>query len=117
MGASDQANLALKMFCPTNEAIADDKGIPGAYVRRPKKTLAQLMGHVEAAMKATRAYSAGEYISVGGTLYKATTSIASDATLTAGTNVSAIAGGSTIHPAFMISNSEKDTLCFGKFSR
>ena len=115
MGASDQANLALKMFCPTNEAIADDKGIPGAYVRRPKKTLAQLMGHVETSMAATRAYTAGEYISVSGTLYKATTSIASGATLTAGTNVAAIAGGTTVHPAFMISNSEKASICFGKF--
>ena len=111
----DQTNVALKMFCPTNEAIADDKGIPGAYVRRPARTLAQLMGHVEAAMKATRAYSAGEYISVGTTLYKATASISNGANLTVGTNVEAVAAGTTTHPAFQISNSAKATLCFGKF--
>lgn len=111
----DQTAVAMKMVCPTNETIADDKGIPGAYVRRPSKTLAQLMGHVEAALTATRDYSPGEYISVAGVLYKATAAIASGATLTVGTNVAAIAGGATIHPAFKIGNSEKTSLLFGKF--
>lgn len=43
----------------------------------------------ESGMKASTAYSAGALIIVNGTLYKATTSIASGATLTVGTNVTA----------------------------
>lgn len=43
----------------------------------------------ESSMKASTAYSAGALIIVNGTLYKATTSIASGATLTVGTNVTA----------------------------
>lgn len=43
----------------------------------------------EEAMKATKAYSTGNLIIVNGTLYRATTSIANGATLTAGTNVTA----------------------------
>ena len=38
-------------------------------------------------MKATKAYTTGNLLIVNGTLYKATTSIANGATLTAGTNV------------------------------
>ncbi len=115
MAKFDNVALAVKAVYPTNEVVADDKGLPGVYVRRASKTLAALMGSPEASMKATKAYTAGQYISVAGVLYKATTSIASGATLTVGTNVAAIAGGSTIHPAFKISNSEKASLCFGKF--
>jgi len=115
MAKFDNVALAVKAVYPTNEVVTDDKGLPSIYVRRAKKTLGQLMGHVEAGMTASRAYTTGEYISVAGVLYKATTSITSGATLTVGTNIAAIAGGTTVHPAFMISNSEKDTLCFGKF--
>ena len=115
MAKFDNVDLAVKCVYPTNEVITDDKGLPGVYVRRPSKTLAQLLGSVEAAMKATKAYTSGQYISVAGVLYKATTSIASGANLTVGTNVAAITGGTTVHPAFMISNNEKASLLFGKF--
>lgn len=115
MAKFDNVALAVKAVYPTNEVVTDDKGLPGVYVRRASKTLAAIMGNPETSMKATKAYTAGQYISVAGVLYKATTAIASGATLTVGTNVAAIAGGSTIHPAFKISNSEKASLCFGKF--
>ena len=38
----DVAALALKMACPTNELIYDDKGMPSVMVRLPKKTYAEL---------------------------------------------------------------------------
>lgn len=38
----DLAALALKMACPTNEIIYDDKGMPSVMVKLPKKTYAEL---------------------------------------------------------------------------
>lgn len=43
MANFDLSNLALKMACPTNELIADDKGIPGVYVQRGRQILSYLI--------------------------------------------------------------------------
>ncbi len=39
----DLTGLALKMVCPTNKLITDDKGIPGVYVERPAMALSELL--------------------------------------------------------------------------
>lgn len=39
----DLSSIALSMVCPTNKLITDDKGLPGAYVYRPKKMLSELL--------------------------------------------------------------------------
>lgn len=39
----DYSKLALKMVCPTNELITDDKDLPGVYVQRPVMTLKELL--------------------------------------------------------------------------
>ena len=39
----DLSGIALSMVCPTNKLITDDKGLPGAYVYRPKKMLSELI--------------------------------------------------------------------------
>ena len=69
MANFDLSGLALKMICPTNELITDDKGLPSVYVRRASKTLKELLNTTN----------------------------------------------DTVHPAFMISNDQKPSLCFGKF--
>ena len=69
MANFDLSGLALKMVCPTNELITDDKGLPSVYVRRASKTLKELLNTTN----------------------------------------------DTVHPAFMISNDQKPSLCFGKF--
>ena len=38
----DLAALAVKMACPTNEVLYDDKGMPSVMVRLPKKTYKEL---------------------------------------------------------------------------
>lgn len=38
----DLVALAVKMACPTNEIIYDDKGLPSVMVKLPKKTYAEL---------------------------------------------------------------------------
>ena len=38
----DDANLAMKAICPSNELLYDDKGIPSVMVKIPKMTYAQL---------------------------------------------------------------------------
>ena len=43
MANFDLSGLALKMICPTNELITDDKGLPSVYVRRASKTLKELL--------------------------------------------------------------------------
>ena len=43
MANYDLSGLALKMVCPNNHLITDDKGLPGAYVYRGKKMLSELM--------------------------------------------------------------------------
>lgn len=43
MANYDLSALALKMVCPTNHLIMDDKGLPGAYVYRAKKMLSELL--------------------------------------------------------------------------
>lgn len=69
MANFDLSGLALKMICPTNELITDDKGLPSVFVRRASKTLKELL----------------------------------------------TTDNETVHPAFMISNDQKASLCFGKF--
>lgn len=43
MADFDLTRLAVKMVCPTNEVITDDKGMPGVYVQRNPRTLAELV--------------------------------------------------------------------------
>lgn len=60
-----------------------------AYIDQRINATRSMIAGVEAGMQATKAYSAGDLLIVGDTLYKATTSIASGATFTPGTNVTA----------------------------
>lgn len=39
----DLSKLAVKMVCPTNELLVDDKDLPGVYVRRASKKLSELL--------------------------------------------------------------------------
>ncbi len=43
MANFDLTGLALKMVCPTNKLIADDKGLPGVYVERAAQPLSALL--------------------------------------------------------------------------
>ncbi len=43
MADFDTTALAFKMVCPSNTLLTDDKGIPGAYVQRARRTLNQLL--------------------------------------------------------------------------
>lgn len=43
MADFDATALAFKMACPSNTLLTDDRGLPGAYVQRPRKTLADLI--------------------------------------------------------------------------
>lgn len=69
MANFDLTNLAVKMSCPTNEVIIDDKGMPSVYVRRTAQTLKALLKK----------------------------------------------GNDTIHPAFLVENDQKNSICIGKF--
>lgn len=66
---------------PTDQ-VAKLDGLPADF--------STLIAPTEKAMKATRAYTAKDLIIVNNQLYKATTSIANGATLTVGTNVTAV---------------------------
>ncbi len=50
MANFDLSGMALSMVCPTNKLITDDKGLPGAYVYRPKKMLSELMSGGDASI-------------------------------------------------------------------
>ncbi len=43
MADFDLTRLALKMVCPSNELLTDDKGIPGVYVQRAPRRLSELL--------------------------------------------------------------------------
>lgn len=43
MANFDLTGLALKMVCPTNKLITDDKGLPGVYVERAAQPLSALV--------------------------------------------------------------------------
>jgi len=43
MADFDLTRLAVKMVCPSNEVVTDDKGMPGIYVQRNPRTLAELV--------------------------------------------------------------------------
>lgn len=43
MADFDATALAFKMACPSNTLLMDDKGLPGAYVQRARKTLSELL--------------------------------------------------------------------------
>lgn len=59
----------------------------GLYLVEALNPIKEMLANREDTMKATRAYSAGDYIIVGDTFYRAATAIANGATLTPGTNV------------------------------
>ena len=50
MANFDLTGLALKMVCPTNHLLTDDKGLPGAYVYRGKKMLSELIAGGDASI-------------------------------------------------------------------
>ena len=43
MADFDLTRLALKMVCPSNELLTDDKGLPGVYVQRTPRRLNELL--------------------------------------------------------------------------
>lgn len=55
-----------------------------------------MISDVESSTTATRAYSVGEYLSIGNTLYKVTQAISSGGTITPGTNVTATTVGTEL---------------------
>lgn len=59
------------------------------YIDERTRATRSMIAGIEAGMTATKAYSAGDLLIVGDTLYKAAASIANGATLTPGTNVNA----------------------------
>lgn len=59
----------------------------GLYLVDALNPIKEMLANREDTMKATRAYSAGDYIVVGNTFYRAAVPIANGATLTPGTNV------------------------------
>ena len=70
------------------EYSADTKLYVDGKISEGMKLIALLLtANHEDGMKASKAYASGDLLTVGNTLYKATTSIANGATLTAGTNV------------------------------
>lgn len=78
-----------------NTIYADCGGIASAeYPADTKKYIDNLItamqsniAYIEGGTTASRAYTVGQYVIVGGTLYKVTASIASGATFTPGTNI------------------------------
>ena len=67
---------------------ADTKLYVNGKISEGMKLMALLLtANHEDGMKASKAYASGDLLTVGNTLYKATTSIANGATLTEGTNV------------------------------
>lgn len=81
------------IFCDTGDVLsveysADTKLYVDGKISEGMKLIALLLtANHENGMKASKAYASGDLLTVGNTLYKATTSIANGATLTAGTNV------------------------------
>lgn len=73
------------------------------YTADTKKYIDSLMtamqsniAYIESGTTASRAYTAGQYVIVGGTLYKVTAPIASGATFTPGTNITATTVGAEL---------------------
>ena len=81
------------LFCDTGDVLsvdysADTKLYVDGKISDGMKLIALLLtANHEDGMKASKAYASGDLLTVGNTLYKATTSIANGATITAGTNV------------------------------
>jgi hypothetical protein len=78
-----------KVWADTGDTTLTYRADIPAYIDQRINATRGMVAGVEAEMKATKAYSAGDLLIVGDTLYKATTSIASGATFTPGTNVTA----------------------------
>lgn len=62
---------------------------PTLYADRRSNSTRSLIAGIETTMTASKAYSAGDLLIVGDTLYKVTTAISNGATFTPGTNVTA----------------------------
>ena len=73
---------------PGDFAVSYKMGVQ-EYIDQQTKATRSLIAGIETDMTASKAYSTGDMLIVGDTLYKATTAIASGATLTPGTNVNA----------------------------
>lgn len=68
----------------------------GLYLTEALNPIKEMLAYREDTMKATRAYTTGDFIVVGDTFYKAATAIANGATLTPGTNVNATTVGAQL---------------------
>jgi len=88
----DKANLVAPAF--TGNATAQTIGITAVSDRIAttlftQKLLGSLIAPLQESNKATKNYEVGEYLIFGGVLYKVTTAIAANGTITPGTNVEA----------------------------
>lgn len=68
----------------------------GLYLVEALNPIKEMLAYREDTMKATRAYTTGDYIVVGDTFFKVTVPIANGATLTPGTNVNATTVGAQL---------------------
>lgn len=68
----------------------------GLYLVEALNPIKEMLAYREDTMKATRAYTTGDYIVVGDTFFKVTVPIANGATLTPGTNVTATTVGAQL---------------------
>lgn len=68
----------------------------GLYLTEALNPIKEMLAYREDTMRATRAYTTGDFIVVGDTFYKAATAIANGATLTPGTNVNATTVGAQL---------------------
>lgn len=66
------------------------------YIDNRLALLNSNLAYIEDGMTASRAYSVGQFVLIGGQLYKVTASIASGATFTIGTNVTATTVGTEL---------------------
>lgn len=82
------------LWCDTGDASIEYKADTTAFVNNAVNSLANVLekiitANIETKMKATKNYTANDLIIANGNLYKASSNIASGATLAVGTNVTA----------------------------
>lgn len=100
----DLTPTQIKTLYGYNTIYADCGGIESVeYTADTKMYIDSLItamqsniAYIESGTTATRAYTAGQYVIVGVTLYKVTASIASGATFTPGTNITATTVGAEL---------------------
>lgn len=75
------------IWADTGDVSVNYRADTKLYIDAQIKATRSLIAGIETSMTASKAYSAGDMLIVGDTLYKAATTIASGAALTPGTNV------------------------------